>query len=936
MTPVCSYWLALASLNFMLMTGTVAQTESLQDSSHLRNTDDYSNATGTCENYDSQMTCAFKPPQPLCFCDDLCTKFNDCCKDPPETASSKPASSLQRLTGNDLRPSNETTSDVFTNLDYHACVVVPTEIAEFTIFRGWYTQPYGVWMVSKCPPSWNDVIIRNRCEAPSVGDFDLMVQLPFASHNNNMTSFRNIYCVLCHSLQLSSVMSWDIKISAAVLQDWKADNYSVSMIEILKSSPNLDRTQPNIQFVPTDLSSRACLPNIIDACPVGYDNQFVIGQCKSYMNAAVNPLTKVIYRNWYCALCNGGIDPQINICNSFRLLPSLLFTTPLTAVIDFRESESLHSYFGEEFQTACEEGEFLDPFSLRCRVLQCPLGFGYEDGVCLQKASSALEDDITDNQNCLSPSYMEIEVVVCGHDDENPCESLSKCLQMSSQPDIPIHRCVSKLENVQKASDFNCSSVVRIIQTVNTTVHNLSDVIENMFGCPFMDTVHHLSVKIGCLSSSNISCYDYNTSDDSDVYLTSWNNSGVVYVRHFNGLYSLEETVYQITYIQKRNKSLSKEYKLAICGEPIQLNCSLVALDSSDFVLKEDAQRTDTNYLILDTGGALVCHYLVSIKEPGVHGLTIVTLIGIILSMLALVASFITYLVFKTIRNLPGKCVMSLIVAVFLSQFLLLITGDDVAKSVSKASCTVLAVFLHYSILATFSWTNALALYLARTLGPKAKPAAATQHRKSFLMYSIFGWGAPCPIIIICIIIYASLDNALYGVSVGVNGTRSCYIIDRYARLLASLIPICASLVTNAALFVWILTGFTFRRTPSAKLYSKKVQKSRARRDVLISLKIGFLLAFTWIFNLLAIAVDSEPLMYIFCILTSIQGVYIFLAFTFTKQVRALWREKLGLKQESTPGRTNIQKGKKVLSSSHEKKDLCGRHSPSEHIDTAQ
>ena len=55
-------------------------------------------------------------------------------------------------------------------------------------------------------------------------------------------------------------------------------------------------------------------------------------------------------------------------------------------------------------------------------------------------------------------------------------------------------------------------------------------------------------------------------------------------------------------------------------------------------------------------------------------------------------------------------------------------------------------------------------------------------------------------------------------------------------------------------------------------------------------------MAFTWIFNLLAIAVDSEPLMYIFCILTSIQGVYIFLAFTFTKQVRALWRGKTRVK----------------------------------------
>ncbi len=694
-------------------------------------------------------------------------------------------------------------------------------------------------MVSKCPSSWKDVIIRNHCEAPSVDDSDLMVQLPFASHDNKTTSFRNMYCALCHSLPLSGMRSWQIKVPGIVVQDWKADNFSVSIIGVINSSPRVDNRKPNIQFLPTGFISRGCLPNMIDACPIEYNNQFVISQCRSYMNAVVNPLTKAIYRNWYCAVCNDGIDRQLNICSSFKVLPPLLFSTPLTAVVDFRETDILHSYFGEEFQAACEENEFLDPFSLRCRVLQCPLGFGYEDGVCVNQASGVPEDAVTDYQNCVSPSQVEIEVEVCGSNDENSCELLSKCLQMSSQSDMATNKCVSKLEGVRKGSDLNCSSVVRIIQTVNATVHNVSDVMENMFRCPLLDTVRHLSVKTGCLPSSNISCYDYHTSDGNDVYLTSWNNSGAVYVRRLNGLYSLEDIVYQISYKQTSNRSLGKEYNLVICGEPIDLNCSLVAFDDSDFVLKEDVQITDKNYLILDTGGALVCNYLVSIKEPGVHGLTIVTLIGIILSMVALVASFITYLVFKTLRNLPGKCVMSLIVAVFFSQFLLLITGDDVAKSVSKASCTFLSVFLHYALLTTFSWTNALAFYLARTLGPKAKPAAATQHRKSFMMYSIFGWGAPCPIIVICIIIYACLGSSLYGVSIGINGTRSCYIIDRYARILASLIPICGSLLANAALFIWILTGFSFRRVPSGKLYSKKVQKSRARRDVFISLKVS-------------------------------------------------------------------------------------------------
>ena len=734
---------------------------------------------------------------------------------------------------------------MFSNIDYHICVDVPPSSLYGYFFRGAYTLQYGHWMVGRCPTSWNDVIIKSLCEAPADGS-DLVLWLPVVSSYDAITSFRNIYCAMCHSVPLSTLTSWEITLDARknIIKAWKDVNDSVGILEVLNSSHSFN--QELIEFKPLNKdASRACLNGVIESCPMEYNNQFVIGQCQSYMDVVVQPVTEVIYRNWYCALCNDAVDPQINICQTFKSLPSKIVTTSLTALVDFRENKQSHSYFNKDIQTACNRSEFLDPFSLRCRSLHCSRGFLLENGVCVgQPLKDFLE--IT-NQRCISTGYTELELDMCLAGDEdivNPCEFWGKCLQTTA---MRIGQCKSQTEDLSMDLENNCTRAVRLILMVNATARNVSNVLADLLSednskwCQSEASVQQAVVKTGCLPTSNVTCHTYHSYDDNNVYFTSWNNSEALFLRDFNALYSLEETFYQITYNQLSQGPLHRAPNVTICGDPFILNCSLVALTSSEFAkFMEVEQLTDYNHLILETGGALVCHHLVSNKPQRVHGYTIVTIICITLSMLALIASFITYLVFPSLRNLPGRCVMSLIGAVFCGQLLLLITGDDVARSVSEAFCAVLAVLLHYSWLSTFSWTNVLAFYLARALGPKAKPSAAGQHRHSLLFFSLFGWGLPLVIVIICVILHFVPNlNLHYGVSVEITDTLSCNMTDRSVRIAAILVPICVSLLANAVLFVRILTGFTFRRTPSSNIYSREAQKTRTRRDAFISIKVS-------------------------------------------------------------------------------------------------
>ena len=56
-------------------------------------------------------------------------------------------------------------------------------------------------------------------------------------------------------------------------------------------------------------------------------------------------------------------------------------------------------------------------------------------------------------------------------------------------------------------------------------------------------------------------------------------------------------------------------------------------------------------------------------------------------------------------------------------------------------------------------------------------------------------------------------------------------------------------------------------------------------------------MGFTWLFGGLGRFVDHQAIWYVYVILNSLQGVFVFLAFGCSLRVRQLWRERLGLRK---------------------------------------
>ena len=163
----------------------------------------------------------------------------------------------------------------------------------------------------------------------------------------------------------------------------------------------------------------------------------------------------------------------------------------------------------------------------------------------------------------------------------------------------------------------------------------------------------------------------------------------------------------------------------------LNITCEYVKLNRSDFELLEDGYililasnesvgRGD--YTWIDSNTLAVCvesfipgsdsTYVWILDTDNYLAEAYLTLVGYSLSLVGLFIVFVVYLVLPQLRNVPGKCLMNLVTALFLAQLLFLLLNVPEADSFA---CICLAVIVHYLYLAAFFWMNVLAFDIWHT-----------------------------------------------------------------------------------------------------------------------------------------------------------------------------------------------------------------------------
>lgn len=250
------------------------------------------------------------------------------------------------------------------------------------------------------------------------------------------------------------------------------------------------------------------------------------------------------------------------------------------------------------------------------------------------------------------------------------------------------------------------------------------------------------------------------------------------------------------------------------------------------------------------------------------HYLTLLSYVGCVISALACIFTIAAYLCSRrNTRDYTIKVHMNLLLAVFLLDVSFLLS-EPVALTGSEDGCRASAIFLHFSLLACLSWMGLEGYNLYRLV----VEVFGTYVPGYLLKLSVVGWGFPT--LLVTLVALVDINN--YGsIILSVHRTPESVIYPSMCWIRDSLV----SHITNLGLFSLV---FLFN---AAMLGTMVVQILRLRPHtpkwphVLTLLGLSLVLGLPWALVFFSFASGTFQLvvLYFFSIITSFQGLLIFL-----------------------------------------------------------
>ncbi|XP_055958988.1 adhesion G-protein coupled receptor G6 isoform X2 [Patella vulgata] len=273
------------------------------------------------------------------------------------------------------------------------------------------------------------------------------------------------------------------------------------------------------------------------------------------------------------------------------------------------------------------------------------------------------------------------------------------------------------------------------------------------------------------------------------------------------------------------------------------------------------------------------------------QALSIITYIGLILSIIGLGLTILTFLVFKKLREGRPQQVMFNLALAMLSSWIVFLTG--IKQTGDHVGCIVVAVLLHYFIMASFTWMlmEGILQYLlfVKVLG--------SHFRHFMLKATILAWGLP----VIPVASMLAIDVKLYN-----GGELYCWM-GLKGMYYGFALPLGLIILTNSIIHILVTHSICNRNNLNTTVLQHSVTNIRA------SFCSFIFLGLTWVFGFLAISDARLVFQYIFTVLNSLQGFLIFILFTARdKKVRDYWKQLCW----SCKTRSTTSKSSKTTSSS--------------------
>uniref|UniRef100_A0A4W5PR51 Uncharacterized protein n=1 Tax=Hucho hucho TaxID=62062 RepID=A0A4W5PR51_9TELE len=278
-----------------------------------------------------------------------------------------------------------------------------------------------------------------------------------------------------------------------------------------------------------------------------------------------------------------------------------------------------------------------------------------------------------------------------------------------------------------------------------------------------------------------------------------------------------------------------------------------------------------------------------NISASDMASLTYISYIGCGLSMFFLgMALFMQFVISKTKSSQATKILVNLFLAMLFLN-LTFLANEAIAAMGSYVACVIIAAVMHYSMLSTFTWFLIEAVHLFLQL---KKLNANIKHY--MLKVYVVGWVLPALVVIVLLglqkytLMSIKTDDG--------KSVKMCWITDIY-------IHYGVNIGYYAWVFVWTLTIFIIVVRQILFLRKAKVGKGQndpASKNTLTILGLLFLLGLTWGFAFFSYGPMVIPSYYIFSILNSFQGFFLFLYYYNTNKIVGDDRNSVLTKQSTS------------------------------------
>ncbi|XP_033932365.1 adhesion G-protein coupled receptor G5-like isoform X1 [Pseudochaenichthys georgianus] len=254
----------------------------------------------------------------------------------------------------------------------------------------------------------------------------------------------------------------------------------------------------------------------------------------------------------------------------------------------------------------------------------------------------------------------------------------------------------------------------------------------------------------------------------------------------------------------------------------------------------------------------------VTISSSDLKNLTTITQVGCGFSLFFLsIVLFMHSLLRGTNASISTRILIYLVIALYLLNLSFLI-NNFVAKGGNAVGCKIMAATMHYSMLATFTWFAVQAFHLCLQL--HVGGMVAIPHY--ILKVSIISWALPAVVVTVLLILGKYGEQVIYTDNPEDN-VAMCWIMDIYVHYIVNI-------GYYALVFIFTFTAFIVMMVWLFGL-KRNGQVPTNRHSIGVIMGLCCMLGIGWGFAFFAYGVLQIPAYYIFTILNSFQGFFLFI-----------------------------------------------------------